>query len=177
MNFLLINVQGRVGFYSRKRASITMAPPIAPPLGLLYIAEVLINNGYDVSIFDHGATNYNFIQVLSWIKNKNPDVLGISVLTRSFLSGIKIAKLAKDWNPNIKIILGNYHTICAERILNKYSFIDFCIITLENLWIEFTRISLLPMTNITSPLFTNFCALRYILVYICTPSGSSVARL
>jgi len=99
----------------------------AEPLGLLYIAEVLINNGYEVSIFDHGATNYNFTQVVNWIKNKNPDVLGISVLTRSFLSGIKIAKLAKEWNQNIKIILGNYHTVCAERILNKYDFVDFCI--------------------------------------------------
>ena len=86
-----------------------------------------MENGYDVSILDHGTTDYTFSQVLDWIKKEDPDVLGISVLTRSFLSGIKIAKLAKDWNPNITIILGNYQTVCAERILKKYDFIDFCV--------------------------------------------------
>ncbi|MFX1256952.1 MAG: B12-binding domain-containing radical SAM protein [Promethearchaeota archaeon] len=105
-----------------------MFSSFAEPLGLLYIAGILIENGYDVSILDHGATDYTFSQVLNWIKKKDPDVLGISVLTRSFLSGIKIAKLAKNWNPNITIILGNYHTVCAEKILKKYNFIDFCVI-------------------------------------------------
>ncbi|MFX1273885.1 MAG: B12-binding domain-containing radical SAM protein [Promethearchaeota archaeon] len=104
-----------------------MFSSFAEPLGLLYIAGVLINDGYDVSILDHGATNYTFSQVLNWIKNQDPDVLGISVLTRSFLSGIKIAQLAKEWNPNISIILGNFQTVCAERILKKYDFIDFCV--------------------------------------------------
>lgn len=97
------------------------------PLGLLYIAGILIKNGYDVSILDHGGTDYTFSQVLDWIKKQDPDVVGISVLTRSFLSGIEIAKLAKDWNPNITIILGNYQTVCAEKILGKYNFIDFCV--------------------------------------------------
>ena len=99
----------------------------AEPLGLLYIAGVLINKGYEVSILDHGAKGYTFSQVLDWIKKKDPDVLGISVLTRSYLSGIEIAKLAKEWNPNLTIILGNYHTVCAERILKKYDFVDFCV--------------------------------------------------
>ncbi len=99
----------------------------AEPLGLLYIAGILEENGYEVSILDHGTTNYTFSQVLNWIKAEDPEVLGISVLTRSFLSGIKIAKLAKEWNPNLPIVLGNYHTICAERIMKKYSFIDFCV--------------------------------------------------
>ncbi|MFW9773871.1 MAG: B12-binding domain-containing radical SAM protein [Candidatus Thorarchaeota archaeon] len=99
----------------------------AEPLGLLYIAGVLIEDGYNVSLLDHGATDYTFTQVLNWIKRQDPDVLGISVLTRSFLSGIKIAELAKEWNPNITVILGNFQTVCAERILNKYSFIDICV--------------------------------------------------
>ncbi|TFG25667.1 MAG: B12-binding domain-containing radical SAM protein [Promethearchaeota archaeon] len=104
-----------------------MFSSFAEPLGLLYIAGVLMEHGYDVSILDHGATNYTFEDVLNWIKKQNPDILGISVLTRSFQSGITIAKLAKDWNPSLTIILGNYQTVCAEKILNKYNFIDFCV--------------------------------------------------
>ena len=118
-----------------------MFSSFAEPLGLLYIAGVLIENGYDVSILDHGATDYNFPQVLNWIKKQNPDVLGISILTRSFQSGIRIAKLAKDWNPSITIILGNYQTVCAERILMKYKFIDFCVRG-EG---EYTMLELLPL--------------------------------
>ncbi|MHA2392300.1 MAG: B12-binding domain-containing radical SAM protein [Promethearchaeota archaeon] len=99
----------------------------AEPLGLLYIAGVLIKDGYEVSVLDHGATDYTFSQVLDWIKKQDPDVLGISVLTRSFLCGIKIAELAKEWNPNITVILGNFHTVCAEKILEKYDFVDICV--------------------------------------------------
>ncbi len=99
----------------------------AEPLGLLYIAGVLKEEGYEISILDHAATNYTFSQVLGWIKEKDPDVIGISVLTRSFLSGIEIARIAKEWNPNIITILGNYHTVCADKILSKYNFIDFCV--------------------------------------------------
>jgi anaerobic magnesium-protoporphyrin IX monomethyl ester cyclase len=105
-----------------------MFSSFAEPLGLLYIAEALKENDYEVAILDHGATNYTFSQVLNWIKNYDPDVLGISVLTRSFLSGIKIAKIAKDWTPDLQIVLGNYHTICAEKIMNKYNFIDYCVL-------------------------------------------------
>ncbi|MFX0186358.1 MAG: B12-binding domain-containing radical SAM protein [Candidatus Hodarchaeota archaeon] len=118
-----------------------MFSSFAEPLGLLYIAGVLMENGYDVAILDHGATDYTFSRVLNWIKKQNPDVLGISVLTRSFLSGIKVAKLTKEWNPNITIILGNYQTVCAEKILKKYDFIDFCVRG-EG---EYTMLELLPM--------------------------------
>ncbi len=105
-----------------------MFSSFAEPLGLLYIAEALKENNHQVKILDHGATNFTFSQVLDWIKKNDPEILGLSVLTRSFLSGIKIAKIAKDWNPNLQIVLGNYHTVCAEKIMKKYNFIDFCVL-------------------------------------------------
>ena len=106
----------------------SMFSSFAEPLGLLYIAEVLRENGFKISVLDQSAMNYTFSEVLDWIKKKDPDVLGVSVLTRSFLSGIEITKLAKNWNPDLITILGNYHTICAEKIMNKYKFIDFCVL-------------------------------------------------
>jgi anaerobic magnesium-protoporphyrin IX monomethyl ester cyclase len=118
-----------------------MFSSFAEPLGLLYIAGVLIEHGYDVSVFDHGGTDYTFSEVLNWIKKQDPDVLGISVLTRSFLAGIEIAKLAKEWNPNLTVILGNYQTVCAERILKSYDFIDYCVLG-EG---EYTMLELLPL--------------------------------
>jgi len=99
----------------------------AEPLGVLYIAGVLLKEGYKVSVLDHGATDYTFSQVLEWIKREDPDVLGLSVLTRAFQSGIEIAKLAKEWNPNLIVLLGNFQTVCGERILKKYNIIDFCV--------------------------------------------------
>jgi anaerobic magnesium-protoporphyrin IX monomethyl ester cyclase len=129
----------------------------AEPLGLLYIAGILEKNGYEVSILDHGTTNYTFSQVLNWIKAQDPEVLGISVLTRSFLSGIKIAKLAKKWNPNLPVILGNYHTINAERILKKYSFVDFCVRG-EG---EYTMLELLPLTKKRKAKYENVKGIYY----------------
>ncbi len=134
-----------------------MFSSFAEPLGLLYIAGVLIEGGYDVSILDHGATDYTFDDVLNWIKKQNPDVLGISVLTRSFQSGIRIAKLAKDWNPNLTIILGNYQTVCAERILQKYNFIDLCVRG-EG---EYTMLELLPLIQKNNTNYENVKGIYY----------------
>ncbi|MFX1489133.1 MAG: B12-binding domain-containing radical SAM protein [Promethearchaeota archaeon] len=129
----------------------------AEPLGLLYIAGVLLENGYEVAVLDHGASGYSFPELLEWIKEQDPDVLGISVLTRSFLSGIKISQMAKDWNPNITIILGNYHTICAERILRKYSFIDICVQG-EG---EHTLLELLPLIKKENPNYDDIKGIYY----------------
>lgn len=134
-----------------------MFSSFAEPLGLLYIAKVLKENGFIVSILDQGPMNYSFSQVLDWIKEKNPDVLGVSVLTRSFLSGIKIVKLAKSWNPDLISILGNYHTICAERIMNKYEFIDFCVLG-EG---EYTMLEILKRIQKNKLNFSNINGIYY----------------
>lgn len=102
---------------------VITAPASWPPLGLLYIATVLKQNDFDVSVLD---VNQSSLQdILLWVKREDPDFLGFSTLSSSGRSAAIIAEKVKEINPNIKIALGNYHaTFNAERILKKYPFID-----------------------------------------------------
>jgi len=96
-----------------------------PPLGILYCAEVMMNNGIEVSMLDQGVLGYSPKQVLSWVKKEDPDILGFSVLGSSMREAIQVAELAESENPNITVVLGNYHpTFNAERILHKYPSVD-----------------------------------------------------
>ena len=96
-----------------------------PPLGMLYCAGVLMNEGIEVSILDQAASRLSLRQTLDWVKREDPDILGISALSSAAREAPKIAELVKAENPNVVIVFGNYHaTFNAERILGKYSSVD-----------------------------------------------------
>jgi len=96
-----------------------------PPLGVLYCAGVLANGGVEVSVLDQAAKGFSSQQASKWIKKENPDILGFSVLVTSYKEALNLARQAKEENPNLIIVFGNYHaTFNAERILKKYPFVD-----------------------------------------------------
>ena len=96
-----------------------------PPLGMLYCASVLIKGGVEVSVLDPGAKGYTSQQILTWVRNEDPDILGFSVLVTSFSEALNLARQAKEENPSLIVVFGNYHaTFNAERILKKYPFVD-----------------------------------------------------
>lgn len=96
-----------------------------PPLGMLYIAGVLMKEGIEVSLLDQTVKGYTHEQALGWVKKEDPDILGFSLLHSAAKEAPKIAELAKKWNPNVTIVMGNYHaTFNDERILKKYPYVD-----------------------------------------------------
>jgi len=105
--------------------SMYMVPTAWPPLGVLYCAGVLMNEGVEVSILDQPAKGFSLDQTVSWVRKEDPDILGFSVLLSAAKEAPKIAERVKADNPNIIIVFGNYHaTFNAERILKKYPFVD-----------------------------------------------------
>ncbi|GAG17843.1 unnamed protein product, partial [marine sediment metagenome] len=109
---------------------IANADHVYPPLGICYLSSVLKKENYPVDIVDQAAMGFNLVQIVNWIKKKDPDVLGFSTLTASG-SGISAALTSievKKWNPNIKIVFGNRHVNHNDyRILNKYPEVDICV--------------------------------------------------
>jgi len=96
-----------------------------PPLGLAYIAALLEQNGLEVGIIDAPTQNMSSSDVLSEIKRRAPDIVGISVLTPNAHRGLAIAREVKDEFSNTKIILGGPHaSILGKRILEENSFVD-----------------------------------------------------
>jgi radical SAM superfamily enzyme YgiQ (UPF0313 family) len=106
-------------------SALEMCSSAWPPLGILYCATVLAQEGFEVSVLDQAAKGLSTKQAVDWVKKENPEILGLSVLNDSFREAVRIAQLVKAENPNIYIVFGNYHpTFNAERILKKYSAVD-----------------------------------------------------
>ncbi len=101
----------------------------AIPLGITYLGTILKNNGFSVHLLDATAKNWDNEKVLQWVKLIQPDVIGFGVLTSSFLPTMDLVKDIKQWNPSVKVVLGNYFaTIEGENILRKYGdIVDFCV--------------------------------------------------
>ena len=100
----------------------------APPLGMLYIATYLRENGVDVSIIDEAPQGYSVKGTVDWVKKENPDIIGFSTLSSSYHKAVILAANIKKENPNIVIVFGNFFaTFNAERILTKYPFVDFIV--------------------------------------------------
>lgn len=91
---------------------------------MLYCAGMLKNYG-EVSILDQAAKGASSEQVLKWVKKEDPDILGFSVLITSYRESLDLARQAKEINPDLLTVFGNYHaTFNAERILKKDQAVD-----------------------------------------------------
>lgn len=90
-----------------------------PPLGLGYIASILEHAGYDVNLID--MFNTSFEEGERIIRQEKPDIVGISCFTEFRIGSLKLAKLVKAVNPNIKVIMGGSHAaIMYEQVLRNY---------------------------------------------------------
>ena len=94
-----------------------------PPLGIAYLAAVLIENNFPVEIID--ASKYvDYGEFERELIKKRPDILGISVLSVHYDSAIKAAKIAKRVLPSVTVVFGGPHpTVLPEETL-KNSEID-----------------------------------------------------
>ena len=100
---------------------------LTPPLGILYLGTVLKEKNYDVTLFDHSVRNIPIIKVAKWIV-KHFDIIGFSVLTSTLKTAIKISEEIKKLNKDTIIIFGGVlATIIADKIMNKYNIVDFCV--------------------------------------------------
>lgn len=96
-----------------------------PPLGTLYIATVLRNEGIEASLLDQAAQGFSVRDTVDWVRREDPDILGFSTLSSSGSTAAIIATEVKRENPNLTIVFGNYHaTFNAEKILMTYPFVD-----------------------------------------------------
>jgi anaerobic magnesium-protoporphyrin IX monomethyl ester cyclase len=110
---------------SQATGDLDMCSRAWPPLGILYIAGVLTREAIEVSMLDQTARGFSGEQVLDWVKKEDPDILGFSVLQSAATEASRLAQLVKAWNPNVTIVMGNYHaTFNDMRILKKYPCVD-----------------------------------------------------
>ena len=80
-----------------------------PPLGILYLASVLEQEGIEVSVLDQPAMGYTASETVRWLEKKDPDVVGFSALVSSGRMAGFLSRKIKETNPNIVTVVGNHY--------------------------------------------------------------------
>jgi len=88
------------------------------PLGLLYIAAVLIDHGYDVCILDAEADPHTLDEVLDAVEAYDPAVVGITCLTPTAPPAVMLGQRICQTYPQRTVVMGNVHAhVFAETLL------------------------------------------------------------
>lgn len=101
---------------------------VYPPLGIMFLASVVRDMNHEVRIFDGNVQQADLKQTLDYIKEFNPNIIGITAATPNIANAFKLASEVKKINENIKIILGGPHPTVAPKNCLDNKFIDFILI-------------------------------------------------
>lgn len=120
------------------------SPQIRPPLGLLYIAAVCEQQGHEVKLLDCMAASMNHVEILPdggnryGLRRENmvksvgefaPDVVGISAMFTAFSQdAFDAARVAKEWNPSLPVILGGMHASTSPKEVLQDKNVDFAVL-------------------------------------------------
>jgi len=122
MKFLLV----RAGNQKTNEIQLTNPPLSHPPLGLLYLGAVLEQDGHKVELIDCYAEKISREKLENYLKSS--DVVGMSVLGDDYIASANIAKMIKEINPDIPLIIGGPHcTFYKERALHDITNADVCV--------------------------------------------------
>lgn len=100
---------------------------VIPPIGLLYIASVLLKNNYEVKIFDCEIDKITSEDLVLRLKEFNPLIIGVSSATPNYWMARDIIKKIKVELKTIIVLGGPHATVCAEEVLKNDSEVDFVV--------------------------------------------------
>jgi len=100
-------------------------PGFLPPLGIGYLASVLIEKGHEILLLDSQVNEIPLNNILKKINDFQPDFIGISFMTPWLDATKKFIKILKE-NFEIPIIVGGAHPTCyPKETINNIPEIDF----------------------------------------------------
>ena len=90
------------------------------PLGLAYIAQVLLDQGHEVEVLDINAHRWSDDEVIGRLMNTDFDVAGITAMVTEYSSVRWLSRRIKEIYPQRKVILGGgLPTAFPKLILEK----------------------------------------------------------
>lgn len=129
MKVLLINPPFEYTIQSCQPKILEEGLDFLPPLGLMYIAGYLEKEtNHQVEILDSQVERLSYSQLKEEIKKRNPDIVGITAMTFTIIDVIETAKIAKEINLNIKVILGGPHVIIYPEETMNIPEVDFLVL-------------------------------------------------
>src|SRR3990167_3174805 len=122
---LLINPSYRDSYGSAKAA---MIDPVYPTLSLLTIAAMAEQRGHKVEILDMSYSQYDYHIVLDEIKNRKPEIVGITATTPLMNQLRDISVLIKSISRNILVVGGGSHVSALPVESMKESMLDMVVV-------------------------------------------------
>ncbi len=96
-----------------------------PPIGLYYVAAMLMAHGHDVSIFNAHDLAGEADRIGAVYRKSKPDVIGFSILHANRWGGIDLARLAKQTLPGTPVVFGGIGaTLLWRHLLAHFPEID-----------------------------------------------------
>ncbi|MBI2082691.1 MAG: B12-binding domain-containing radical SAM protein [Deltaproteobacteria bacterium] len=98
---------------------------LVPPLNIVCLSGAVREAGHEVLIYDCERSDSTEAGYQKFLKEHNPDVIGISIMTPNFHGAHHSAKLARKAVPNAKIICGGTHLTIFPKETLEYSEFDY----------------------------------------------------
>ncbi|MBN2400043.1 MAG: cobalamin-dependent protein [Candidatus Aminicenantes bacterium] len=99
-----------------------------PPLGLAYIAAALREAGFNrVRILDANISRHPNEEILGALSSEPPDVVGLSLTTPLFETGLEISRTIKKRSPETKVIFGGVHPTIFPGDVAGMESVDFVV--------------------------------------------------
>lgn len=129
MKILLINPPAINEISTQVSRYVSGESSMQPPLGLMYIAALLISKGFDdVKIIDSQAEKISYEELGARILKEQPDLVGMTAMTFTMTDVMLTARTIKKVSPKTKIILGGPHVDIYSKETINLPEIDFAII-------------------------------------------------
>ena len=100
---------------------------VFPPMGLLYVAAALEEEGHQVEIVDGEADDMTPDMILRRIEVSKPDIVGAGATTVDFEYANSILKQAKESFGVITMLGGAHGTILPNQVLDENHHIDYIV--------------------------------------------------
>ena len=102
---------------------------IMAPLGLLSLAAWLDNYGHLTKVHDCYAFPGDDDKIYSYLKEEQPDFIGFSTTTSSFIDAVRLATTAKEILPSVKVVFGGVHiSALRDQLLRDFPIIDYGVV-------------------------------------------------
>lgn len=99
-----------------------------PPLGLAYLAAVVENAKYEVSVIDAAALNLKNDELITRLKQINPDIIGVTTNILLSMDSLKLSQLLRRHFPDKKLVFGGPWASAVHKTLLKSKICDFVIV-------------------------------------------------
>ena len=125
----LVLVEPPYVFWDRSMDRLRESEESIPGIGVLTLAAVARERGYDVAIVDAKGSRETLEDVTARILAMRPEVVGFSATTISITNAARLAARLKETDPSIVTIVGGAHvSAIPERTLSAFPDLDFGIV-------------------------------------------------